>query len=333
MTRLWTSESVYSALEYQSENELESAIQLVKGQLFGSDRIYLDVKKKIGAKGGQRNIPDGYLLDLSGSRPRLFVVEVELASHDQLRHIAVQILQFSLAFEAEPRTVKKVLFNALQDEVGAVARCDQYAKERGLRNLDNMLDSLVFDSQFAALVIIDEIPDDLEKVLATKFQFGVELIEVKKYGAAGGDVAYRFHPFLEDVDAGVSQSVEAKPSARADLSDIDTVVVPARREGFQEVFLGENRWYKIRLHGSMRPQIRYIAVYRVAPTSAITHIAEVKSIEPWEDSGKFVVNFLGTAKEIGPISFVKGGRIKTFQSLRYTSRRLLDAAKTLDDVW
>ena len=32
MTRLWTSESIYSVLEYQSESELESAIQLVKGQ-------------------------------------------------------------------------------------------------------------------------------------------------------------------------------------------------------------------------------------------------------------------------------------------------------------
>lgn len=106
--------------------------------------------------------------------------------------------------------------------------------------------------------------------------------------------------------------MEAKPSARADLSDIDTVVVPARREGFQEVFIAENCWYKIRLHGSMRPQIRYIVVYRVAPVSAITHIAEVKSIEPWEDSEKFVVNFSGTAKEIGPIPFVKGGRIKSF---------------------
>ena len=239
MTRLWTPETTYSALNYQSEQELESAIQRVKGQLFGPDRIYLNVKKKIGAKGGQRNIPDGYLLDLSGSRPRLFVAEVELASHDQLRHIAVQILQFSLAFEAEPRAVKKVLFNALQNEAGAAERCEQYAKECGLRNLDNMLESLVFDSHFSALIIIDEIPDDLEKILATRFQFGVELLELRKYGAASGDVAYRFHPFLEDV-AGRSASEEASPSARADMSEIDTVVIPARDEGFEEVFVGKS---------------------------------------------------------------------------------------------
>jgi hypothetical protein len=31
----------------------------VGDQLFGSNRIYLSVKKKIGAKGGLRNISDG----------------------------------------------------------------------------------------------------------------------------------------------------------------------------------------------------------------------------------------------------------------------------------
>jgi hypothetical protein len=35
--------------------------------------------------------PDGYLIDPSGQVPRLYVVENELAAHDPLRHIAVQI--------------------------------------------------------------------------------------------------------------------------------------------------------------------------------------------------------------------------------------------------
>jgi hypothetical protein len=57
----------------------------------------------------------------------------------------------------------------------------------------------------------------------------------------------------------------------------------------------------IRVHGSMRSQIKYIATYQVAPISAITHIAPVKSIEPWKDSGKFVVNFAEPARAIDPI--------------------------------
>jgi len=121
--------------------------------------------------------------------------------------------------------------------------------------------------------------------------------------------------------------------SRVDASEVDTVVVPAREEGFQEVFLGENRWHEIRIHGTMRPQIKYIAAYRVAPVSAITHLAAVKSIEPWKDTGKFVVNFAGPAWQIGPIELSKGGRGKGLQNLRYTTRARLEAAKTLDDIW
>ena len=109
-------------------------------------------------------------------------------------------------------------------------------------------------------------------------------------------------------------------------------MVPAREDGFKEVFLAEKRWYAVRIHGSMRPQIKYVAAYQVAPISAITHIAPVKSIDPWKDSGKFVINFSEPAKEIRPIPMNKMGRIKSFQNLRYTSRARLDTAKSLDDL-
>src|SRR5438034_1101490 len=88
----------FKLTKFQAEAELEAAILKVQAQLFGPNRYYLDVKKKIG-KGELRNVPDGYLLDLSGAKPRLYVVENELQAHDPLRHIAVQILQFSLSFE------------------------------------------------------------------------------------------------------------------------------------------------------------------------------------------------------------------------------------------
>jgi len=100
--------------DYDSEADLETAIIEVQHRLFGPDRFYLDVKSKIGTKGSVQNIPDGYLLDLSASKPRLYVVENELQAHDPLRHIAVQILQFSLSFEGERLGVKKVLVRALE---------------------------------------------------------------------------------------------------------------------------------------------------------------------------------------------------------------------------
>ena len=125
MSLIWARNNSYHRVAYEDEAELEAAIVEVQAELFGRNRIYLDAKKKIGAKGGLRNIPDGYLIDLSGRQPRLYVVENELASHDPLRHIAVQILEFSLSFEEEPRAVKTVLFNALQAHPEAKKQCEE----------------------------------------------------------------------------------------------------------------------------------------------------------------------------------------------------------------
>ncbi len=335
MSLIWTPSGAYSRADYANEADLESAILQVQRELFGPGRIYLDVKRKIGGKGTLHNVPDGYLLDLSGQKPRLFVVENELASHDPLRHIAVQILQFSLSFQEEPLEVKAILYEALNRRPDAKTRCEEYAASHGFRNLDHMLEHLVFEAPFAALVIIDIMPEDLQTVLTRSFQFGVEVLELARYAGEGGEFYYNFEPFLADLNADLDTggAVERVGSTRVDPTEVDTVVIPARLEGFQETFLGENRWYAVRIHGAMRPQIKYIAGYQVAPVSAITHLAPVKAIEPWKDSGKVVVEFAEPAREIGPINLVKGGRVKALQNLRYTTRERLLAANTLDDVW
>jgi hypothetical protein len=244
MNTIWTASGAYSLVEYDNEADLEDAISKVQNDLFGPKRIYLPVKKKIGVKGGLRNIPDGYLIDLSGRQPRLYVVETELAAHDPLRHIAVQILEFSLSFKSEGRKVKAILFEALQKLPDPRSECEKYAREHGLRNLDRFLEFLVFETDFAALVIIDAIQENLDVILGEKFKFGVEVIEIQRYQNKARDRFYRFEPFLADVsqDVGPYQTDE-----------VDTVVVPAHKDGAEETFLGEDRWYEIRIHGSMRP--------------------------------------------------------------------------------
>lgn len=334
MTVIWTPDGSYSIAQYRSESDLESAILQVQSELFGRNRIYLDVKKKIGSKGGLRNIPDGYLIDLNGLKPRLYVVENELASHDPLRHVAVQLLEFSLSFAAERRTIKTILLNALQDYPIAKGLCEQFSRLRNYRNLDHMLEEMVFDAPFAALVIIDEMSDELQTVLAEKFRFGVEVLQVSRYTNQSGESFYHFQPFLAGITEDLVAPAEGNSYARPlDVAEVDTIVVPAQAEGFERTFLGQNRWHAVRIHGTMRPQIKYIAAYQVRPISAITHIASVSSIEPWGDTGKFVVNFSQPAREITHIELVSKGRVKALQNIRYTTLKRLEAAKTLDDVW
>ena len=133
-----------------------------------------------------------------------------------------------------------------------------------------------------------------------------------------------------DLQPGNGVTASSKP---LDPGEIDTIVVPAREEGFRDVFLGEDEWHSVRIHGSMIPQIRYVAAYRVAPMSAITHIAKVREVSPAADPGKWRIIFDGPASEIRPISLVSHGRVRAPQNIRYTTRQRLMESETLDDVW
>ncbi len=331
MNTLATPQGIYKLHRFDTEKEFEECVLGQLETILGKKCVYLDCKRKIGKHGIKRSIPDGYLIDFSSSHaPKLFVVETEIASHDLFQHIGVQLLQFAHSFAGAPRQVKQMLFEEVSADVKALQLCKRYAKQYGMRNVDNMLDHLVHDT-FRALIIIDEDTDELHKVVKN-FRFPVEVIEVATYKGKKGDHIYRFAPLFQDI-AGAGESNEEREEGSVDVAEYDTIVVPAHEDGFQETFIDEDRWYAIRIHVSMIPQIKYIAAYRVAPISAISHWAQVKNIEPWENTGKFVVNFVESAREIGPIPLIPKGKVKALQNLRYTSFDRLRKAKTLDEVF
>ncbi len=330
---LWSEAATFHEEPFDLESELEDAILQVSEALFGNNRIYIDTKKKIGAKGKIQNIPDGYLIDLSSTKePKLYVVENELAKHDPLKHIAVQILEFSLSFETSQHRMKDTIKRALAEAPTAFNACQAYAAANGFENVDVLLERIIYgEDRFNALVVIDELSPELEKVLISRFQFPVEILTLQRYRNDQGLRLYRFEPFLSDVALPAAEVQPGLPPL--DPSDLDTIVVPAREDGFQETFLGENRWYAIRIHSSMLPKIKFIAGYRVHPDSAITHVAPVASIEQWNDTSKYVVNFMQPATPIGPIRLVPKGRVKPPYGPRYTSKARLDQAKSLDDAF
>lgn len=94
----------------------------------------------------------------------------------------------------------------------------------------------------------------------------------------------------------------------------NTMVCPMRDDGFEEVFLGEKRWYAVRLRQKRIQHIKFIAAYRIRPISAITHYAEVSSIAPcgkkeieecaqagYNAVGKYIINLKGEPSEISPV--------------------------------
>jgi hypothetical protein len=82
----------------------------------------------------------------------------------------------------------------------------------------------------------------------------------------------------------------------------------------------------------MAKQLKYIAAYITAPRQEITHYAQIRSIEPWRNEGKMVINFTEPAQDIGPLKLTKNGRVTHLQGLRYTTFERLKKATSLDEV-
>lgn len=126
-----------------------------------------------------------------------------------------------------------------------------------------------------------------------------------------------------------ARKIEAAPTISKDHQD--TIIVPAQKEGFDRVFIGENQWHSIRISGGKLNEIKYIAAYQSQPVSAITHWAEVDRIVPYGEDGKYRLIFKGKAKEIGPIPF-GAAPSGTMQGPRYTTLKKLMGAKNIIEV-
>lgn len=119
---------------------------------------------------------------------------------------------------------------------------------------------------------------------------------------------------------------------KAHVGEFDTIVVPAQKDGFEKVFIGENSWYAIRISGGMLRKIKYIAAYQSQPVSAVTHVAPVARIEPYGDSEKYKLVFSEPAEAIGPIPFADAPS-GLMQGSRYTTYDRLRNAKKVADLF
>lgn len=316
--------SVYRLYTYTKEIDFEKMIVSNVEAIFGKTGIYFDVKKLIGIpkKGGA--IPDGYYLDLIfHDDPRLYIVEVELNSHDVYGHIGEQILRFGIASETDKYKMKNLLLDEINNSSHKKKTLDDFFEKSKYNNYNELLDKVIFDNKPAAIVIIDKATEELFNVMG-QLTMMTEVIEAQTY-ICGNRKLYRFTPFKDDIltDMPVTE----------DADELDTIIVPAREDGFQEQFLRNNCWFAVRISAVMMDKIKYIAGYQVAPVSGITHIAEIKSIEKYQDTNKYIVYFKdGTLRKIDKIGLGKK-RGRALQGPRYSSYKAVMRAKSLDDIW
>jgi len=325
MERLIQSGQSYVYYEYTTEKEFEQIVVQQAPHIFGSSSIYIDIKKRIGDS--IITIPDGYLIDFSfEAEPRLYIIENELSSHDPYKHIGSQLLKFAISYKASGRRIKAFLLEHLIANEQALKQAEQGLKKAGYRNIDDFLESIIFEKPVAAIVVIDQTTPELENVLS-QLTMDTDIIEFQTF-KNGEDAIYKFTPFNAEIrEISESKSTTLKPE------ELNTVVVAAREEGFEKEFLNNNRWYAIRINASMLDKIKYIAAYQVAPVSAVTHYAEVASIEKWDDTNKYILHFKDTARSITPIALDKDKKGLAPQAPRYTSIEKLLKAKKLSQVF
>ena len=316
--------NVYTQHTYTKELDFERMIVANATTIFGETGIYFDIKKLIGTPKKGAAIPDGYFLDLTfHNDPRLYLVEVELNSHDVYGHIGEQILRFGISTETDKYKLKNLLLAAVNDDVSKKKKLSAFFTKSKYDNINELLDKVIFENKPAAIIVIDEATDELYNVMA-QLTMATEVIEAQTY-VCGDKKLHRFSPFKDEVMTDLP--------ANTDADDLDTIIVPAREEGFNEEFLKNDRWFAIRISSAMIDKIKHIAAYQVAPISGITYIADVDRIEKYKDTNKYIVFFkAGSLRKLNKIALGKK-KGQAPQAPRYSSYKTISAAKTLDDIW
>ena len=328
MERIVSGNDIYYLKEYQLEKDFEQDVVANYRHIFGNDTIYIDIKKKIGDN--IVTIPDGYLLDFTFSNtPRLYIIENELSVHDAYKHIGTQLLKFAVSYKQSRLKIKQYILDYLSKSPTNMTFIESKASEMGYRNIDAMLESMIYRDTVDAIVIIDNSSAELENVLS-HLSMKIDIIEFKAYENGAGNRLYKFIPFNNEVKEFVAARSGAK---NVSPEDIDTIVVPAQEEGFQSAFIESNAWWQIRISVSMLDKIKYIAAYRTAPVSAITHVAEVDRIERYKDTNKYILYFKESAKAIPHIELDKDKKGVAPQVSRYTNYARLMSATKLSEVF
>ena len=325
MERLISENRTYKYYEYNNEAEFEKVIVDNAKQIFGNNTVYIDIKKKIGDN--IVTIPDGYLIDFSfAGKPRLYIIENEISTHDPYKHIGSQLLKFGISYKASGRNIKKFILDFLMTNKDYYDFVEKRFKKAGYRNIDAFLDAIIFDIPVAAIVIIDKLSTELENVLS-QLTMDTDIIEFQTF-TGNDEKIHKFIPFNEEI-----RDIEEGDKRDVRVEELDTIVVPAQSEGFQTAFIESNAWWAIRISSSMLNRIKYIAAYQVAPISAITHLAEVAKIEKYKDTNKYIVYFKEPAREINYVKLDTKKKGTAPQAPRYTTYEKLMKGKVLSDVF
>lgn len=317
----------YEYLAFESEDEFEKTVIAHAAELFGNDAIYLDSKKLIARRGDWRGgIPDGFLIDLSDpSDPHLYFIENELSSHEVYKHIAEQVARFLASAAVDTVQIRTIITNHIRNNQEILANIEHRIAKTQFHNLDELMVAIT-EKPIRIVVAIDEETDDLNHVLSV-FQNKPDTVVLQRY-VHNNDYIHVCTPMREELT-----ELEASPKKRTSTkTDYDTIVCPAFEDGFKSAFLEQNAWWAIRMSQEARERVKYLAIYEKKPVAAVRYVAEIDRIEPYKNSGKFIV-YLKNRRKVGPVKLDVGKKGVAPQGPRFTTLNKLSSAKKISDLW
>lgn len=221
--------------------------------------------------------------------------------------------------------------NTLQDRIRKTLNG---SKEEGAKKQI----SLVLDERILQMtdVIVEQFKNLTEGKLATSRN---QLIEdaITEYVKAAAEVLLQDHYInideligLKDKEVAEDESKELTIEQRKEKN---LAIFPARNEGFEQVFLGKSQWYSVRIAEWRIPLIEYVACYRGAPYSGITHYAKVKNIKSIQGTKKYIIYFDGNAIKLANKVSLGSTEIMEVRKLRYSNLEALKKANEISDLW
>ena len=319
----------YNLVPFETEAEFEKAVIVHAVELFGPSTFYLDAKKLIARRGEWKGgIPDAFLIDLTDpSDPQLYFVENELATHDVYRHVAEQVARFLAVAVTDAIQLRNILANHIRSNKELLEQIEGQIKNAQIHNLDNLLNTLT-EKPVRVVVVIDEETEDLNQVLSV-FHRRPDVAVLQRF-TNDRESVYWCQPMRDDAEV---YAVTSPTGLAQTKREFDTVVCAAHEEGFQSAFVEQNAWWAIRLSQEARERLKYLAIYQKAPIGAVTHVAEIERIEPYKNSGKFIV-YLKNKRTVGPVKIDGGGKRGIApQAPRFTTMAKLQQAKKLSELW
>jgi len=298
MARIILNNNEYSLFDFDNEAEFEKAVIENEKNLFGKDSVYIDVKRRIGHD-NHRGIPDAFLVDFYDSKnPQLYIVENELASHDVYKNIAEQITRFLTSTISSKNQIRDVLLETIRNDAKTQERLKNKLRDTVFENIEQLMIYLV-EKDIKIVVVINEITADLNLVFKNVFKNQPDTVLLQRY-QCGDDILYYYEPMREEIE-----DIESAKTKTGQAIDFDTVVCAAFEEGFKRAYIENNAWWEIRLSQEAREKLKYLAIYEKAPVAHISHYAEIDRIEPYKDTGKFIL-YLKNKKTVKPIPLGTG---------------------------